>query len=319
MRKKCLVLNDREPIPENHLDDLAEHLEVAWYQRPGADFSLDEAVRAHPDAQVIITTYMDLRAEHLAQMGSLEAIIATTVSTHFIDAEHCRGRGIAIFNTAGYTGASVAEHAVALMMAAMRRIPAIDREVRAGNSDCFDYPGTELAGKTAGIIGFGNIGGYVARLLGGFAMQLQFYNRSPRATELARAVDLDQLLATSDIVFLTLPLNHDSHRIIDAQALRRMRPTALLVNISPDDVMDIPAVCAALESGEIGGAALDLLRPEPFLGLASTTLTTRRAWYTNECFARRIGMWKQTLSRWLDGERQQNLNDGDFVPVPQSR
>jgi len=146
-----------------------------------------------------------------------------------------------------------------------------------------------------------------------FALQY----RSPRPQTLARAVALAHLIETSDVVLLTLPLDRDSNHIIDADSLRRMRSTALLVNISPDDVTDPVAVREALLAGEIGGAALDLLRPEPFVDLPGTVITPRRAWHTNECFLRRIAQWKDTLARYLAGERQQNLNDGDFVRVPQ--
>lgn len=313
--KKCLILNNREPIPEDHLDDLDDQLETVWYQKIEPDFSLDEAVSANPDTHIIITTYMNLTADYLQQMLQLEAIIATTISTHFIDSGYCREHGIQIFNTENYTGSSVAEHAVALMMAGMREIPAIDREVRGGNTDCFDFPGTELAGKTAGIIGFGNIGSYIAQLLSGFNMHLQYCNRSPRDSGIAGQVALSALLETSDVVFLATPLNNDSHHIINADTLRRMKPTALLVNISPDDVMDMAAVRDALHAGEIGGVALDLLVVDFFLETPNTVLTSRRAWYTHECFSRRINQWKTTLQAYLQGKQQHSLNTLDFVPI----
>ncbi len=313
--KKCLILNNREPIPEDHLEDLSDQLEVVWYQKTDDYFSLAEAFEAHADSHIIITTYMDLTAATLQQMPQLEAIIATTISTHFIDSNYCREQGIHIFNTENYTGSSVAEHAVALMMSGMRKIPAIDQEVRHGNTHCFDFPGTELAGKTAGIIGFGNIGGYIAQLLSGFNMQLQYYNRSPRNSQIAKGIGLDTLLETSDVVFLATPLNNDSHHIINTNVLKCMKSTALLVNISPDDVMDMAAVRDALHKGEIAGVALDLLVVDFFLETPNTVLTSRRAWYTNECFTRRIEQWKGTLHRYLSGQQQTNLNDLDFVRI----
>lgn len=313
--KKCLILNNREPIPEDHLDDLKNDLVVVWYQKTDPDFSLTEAVAANPDTAIIITTYMDLTADYLRQMPQLEAIIATTISTHFIDSGYCREHGIQIFNTENYTGSSVAEHAVALMMAGMRKIPAIDAEIRQGNTNCFDLPGTELAGKTAGIVGFGNIGRYVAQLLSGFSMNLQYYNRSPRDTQLAEQVGLDTLLASSDVIIMTTPLNNDSHHMINTDALKRMKSSALLVNISPDDVMDMAAVRDALYSGDIGGVALDLLVVDFFLETPNTVLTSRRAWYTHECFNRRINQWKSTLQAHLAGKQQQSLDTLDFVPI----
>ena len=313
--KKCLILNDREPIPEDHLDSLNEQVQPAWYQKTGAEFSLHEAIKTHADSHIIITTYMDLTADYLQQMPQLEAIITTTISTHFIDSGYCQQNGIKIFNTENYTQSSVAEHAVALMMAGMRQIPAIDQQVRQGNTDCFAYAGTELAGKTVGIIGFGNIGSTVAQLLSGFNMQLHYYNRSPRSSEIAQAVDFDTLLQTSDIVILTTPLNHDSHHMINQAALQKMRRQALLVNISPDDVMDTTAVRQALEEGQIGAAAMDLLVASHFADTPHTVLTPRRAWYTTECFTRRINQWKNTLQHYVSGQQQHNLNNLDFVPI----
>jgi lactate dehydrogenase-like 2-hydroxyacid dehydrogenase len=312
--KKCLVINDREPLPEDHLNDVPE-LESVWYQKAGSAFSMDEAIAQNPDTQIIVTTYMDWNAARLQQLPQLELVITTTISTHFVDSGYCREHGIQIVNTANYTGASVAEHAVALMMAGMRKIPAIDQQVRQGNTDCFDFPGTELSVKTAGIIGFGNIGAYTAQLLSGFNMQLQFYNRSAKTSPIAKAVDVDTLVETSDVVFLSLPLNNDSRHIINAERLQRMKNTALLVNTSPDDVMDLAAVKAAVLNGDIGGIALDLLNANFFLECPNTILTPRRAWYTNECFTRRIGMWKDTLKLYLSGAQLNNQNAEDFVPI----
>ncbi len=320
MKEKCLVLNDREPIPENHLDDLSEQLEVVWYQKTGQQFSLPEAIDTYADSHIIVTTYMNLTADYLRRMSQLKAIIATTISTHFIDSNYCCDQGIKIFNTKNYTGSSVAEHAVALMMSALRQIPAIDQPVRQGNPECFEYPGTELAGKVAGIIGFGNIGSYVAQLLSSFNMSVQYYNRSPKNSTLAQAVKLETLLDTSDIVFLTTPLNHDSYHIINANVLKQMKSSVLLVNISPDEVMDIAAVKQALEASEIRGAALDLLNTGYFANTPNTVLTQRRAWFTTECFRRRIDMWKQTLKNYLAGQQQTTVNDLDFVPIkPENR
>lgn len=313
--KKCLILNNREPIPEDHLSDLGDELEVVWYQKTDPAFSLAEAVSANPDTAIVITTYMDLTADYLQKLSQLEAIIATTISTHFIDSGYCRKHGIQIFNTENYTGSSVAEHAVALMMAGMRKISAIDAEIRQGTTNCFDLPGTELAGKTAGIIGFGNIGRYVAQLLSGFNMNLQYYNRSPRDSQLAEQVGLDTLLTSSDVIIMTTPLNNDSHQMINADTLKLMKSDVLLVNISPDDVMDMAAVRDALHRGDIGGVALDLLVVDFFLETPNTVLTSRRAWYTRECFNRRINQWKATLQAYLDGKQQQSLNTLDFVPI----
>ncbi|RNC79730.1 MAG: hydroxyacid dehydrogenase [Balneola sp.] len=316
MKKKCLVLNDREALPEAALADIAHLVDISWEQDPPERFSLEEAVQRNKDTQVIITTYMDLKGHILEQMPGLEAIITTTISTHFIDSGYCKKKGIKVFNTENYTGTSVAEHAVALMMATIRHIPKVDNEVKQqGNNNCFEYRGIELYGKTAGIIGFGNIGSTIARLLSGFGMKLQYYNRSPKSSNIAQQVELYDLLSSSDIVFLSLPLNHESHEIIREETLARMKKTAVLINVSPDEVMDIDAVKQALSRGDIAAAGLDLLQTGVFKDLSNTVLTPRRAWYTEDCFNRRIGMWKSTLVNFVEGKSQKDIADSDFVPI----
>lgn len=316
MKCKCLVLNNREPIPETLLSDVDDRLDVVWYQRTGTDFSLTLALQEHSDTKILISTYMDLCQENLEILASLEVIITTTISTHFVDSDYCKKKNIKIFNTANYTGSSVAEHAVALMMNATRKITDIGREVQTGNMQCFDYPGMELFGKTAGIIGFGEIGSYIARLLNGFGMDLIYVNRSKKNSPFANPVDLDTLVSHSDIVFLTLPLNNASHAIMNDAIFDKMKPTAILVNISPDDVIDRDALIQALQQEKIAYAAMDLLNPEYYIGVPHTILTPRRAWYTTECFDRRIHMWKQTLVDYLSSQLQQtSLDHLDFVQI----
>jgi lactate dehydrogenase-like 2-hydroxyacid dehydrogenase len=113
MRKTCLILNNREPIPEDSLDSLISVLDTRWYQRPEETFSLMEALKDNADANILITTYMDLSAAHLSLLKHLEAIITTTTATEYVDRAFCDAHNIALLNTANYTGSSVAEFAYA--------------------------------------------------------------------------------------------------------------------------------------------------------------------------------------------------------------
>jgi lactate dehydrogenase-like 2-hydroxyacid dehydrogenase len=315
MKKKCLILNNREALSKEALPDLEEFVDLSLEQADPKRFSLDQVINRNSDAQLLVTTYMDLNAKVLEKLPKLEAIITTTISTHFVDSSYCEERGIKIFNSKNYTGTSVAEHAVALMMATMRKITFIDSEVRKGNNNCFEHRGTELFQKTAGIIGFGNIGSSIARLLSGFSMPIQYYNRSDKTSSLAEKVSLNKLLESSDVVFLSLPLNHHSHHLINKKSLTVMKESSVLINISPDEVMDIRAVKQALLNDDISGAGLDLLETEYFLNTPNTVLTPRRAWYTEECFVRRIEMWKTILLDYVKGENQQDSSYSDHVPI----
>ena len=97
MKCKCLVLNNREPIPETLLSDVDDRLDVVWYQRTGTDFSLTLALQEHSDTKILISTYMDLCQENLEILASLEVIITTTISTHFVDSDYCKKKNIKIF------------------------------------------------------------------------------------------------------------------------------------------------------------------------------------------------------------------------------
>jgi len=317
-RKKCLVLNNREPYPENILNELDDQLHTVWYQKSGQDFSLKEAFDKNKDTQILVTTYMDLNRKNLERLPDLEAIFATTISTHYIDSGYCKDHHIKIFNTSDYTGSSVAEYAVSLMLAACRKIVDIAKAVENGDTLCFEYIGYELRNKQAGIIGFGNIGSYVANILKSFGMTVLFYNRSQKKSEYARQVDLETLVTTSDVIFTTLPLNKDSKEILGEKEFSQMKSTAIFVNTSPDEVFDRKALREALIHKKIAYAGLDLLDTSPFKDTPNLVMTSRRGWYTQECFSRRAQMWKQLICDYLSNQLTNSVSE-DFVQITQEK
>jgi phosphoglycerate dehydrogenase-like enzyme len=296
MTKQCLFLNDREPYPEDCFDAIPG-IAVAWEQDHRGGFSLVRALDSHPQTQILITTLMDLRAENLARLPALEHIITITTGTDYIDKDYCARHGIAVHNTPGFTGASVAEHALALMLAAAKRIADYNSAIRGGDFQVFEHQGIELEGRTAGIVGLGAIGSRVARMLSGFGMRVLFHNRRPLQTDLGIQVPLEQLLAESDVLFLTLSLNADSQGMINADSLAQVKHGAILVNISPDALIDIDALRQALADGRLSYAGLDLHHEDRrFLDLPNSVLSPRRAWYTQDAFERRIRIFTQTLA-----------------------
>jgi glyoxylate reductase len=145
-------------------------------------------------------------------------------------------------------------------MAAARTIPEADRAVREGDWRTWEpgrYLGADVYGATLGIIGYGRIGRAVAERASGFAMEVLHTARSSSAQE------LEELLERSDFVSVHSPLTPDTHHLIDAEALRRMQPTAILINTSRGEIVDQAALARALQDGEIAGAALDVTDPEP--------------------------------------------------------
>ena len=226
------------------------------------------------DGCVGILTLLTDRVDHelLDRAGpGLRVVSNYAVGYDNIDVGACARRGIAVGNTPGVLTETTADFAFALMMAAARRIPEAARYVRAGRWQTWGprvLLGSDLHGATLGIVGLGRIGQAVARRARGFGMTILYSSPTPVdpsiETELgATYVALPDLLARSDFVSLHVNLGAGTRHLIDAAALARMKPTAILVNTARGAVIDLPALYAALKAGTIGAAALDVTDPEP--------------------------------------------------------
>ena len=193
---------------------------------------------------------------------NLRAIANYAVGTDNIDLEAAASRGIPVGNTPDVLTDATADLAFALILALARGIVSGAETVRAGEWRTWEPAGdlgTDLAGATLGIVGRGRIGDAVARRAAGFGMEVVHSSRSS-------GVPLDELLEQADVVSLHTPLTPDTRHLIDAAALARMKPTALLVNTARGGIVDQDALREALIEGRIGGAALDVTDPEPLPG-----------------------------------------------------
>ena len=183
-----------------------------------------------------------------------------------IDLGAARARGVRVTNTPGVLNNATAELAVALMLAAARRIAEADATVRSGDwarSGASELIGRELAGATVGLVGLGRIGRRVAALLRGFEVRLLVTSRSSSAPPGTEHFELPDLLAASDLVSLHVPLTAETRHLIDADALAAMNRGAILVNTSRGAVVDTAALIDALRSGHLGAAGLDVYEDEP--------------------------------------------------------
>lgn len=304
MLKNCLFLNNREPYP---LDAFAHisNVNMVWCQDYTGGFSLEQALADNPDTHILITTLMDLSEENLKKLPKLELIITITIGTDYIDKDYCAANNIKILNTPNYTGTSVAEHAVALMLTAAKCIVNFDSKVRTGDFQIFEHQSIELFNRKAGIIGLGSIGTQVATMLKGFGMQVLYCNRRPTPSDIGVQVSMDSLIKESDIIFLTLSMNKDSKHLINQDSLAKMKKGAILINISPDALIDVPALKQALESGKLSYAGIDIHHEnQAFLELPNTLITPRRAWYTAESMQRRVQIFTQTLADYMANETE---------------
>ncbi len=200
----------------------------------------------------------------------LRVVANLAVGYDNIDVQAATDRGVVVTNTPDVLTEATADLTWALLLAAARRVGEGDRLVRSGRWEGWSPTqllGLPVHGATLGIVGLGKIGGAVARRASGFAMDVRYHNRhrdrSAEADTGATFVELDELFETADIVSLHAPLNESSRHLVDAAALRRMKPTALLVNTGRGPLVDEAALVEALRAGEIAGAALDVFEREP--------------------------------------------------------
>ena len=193
--------------------------------------------------------------------GLRHVIFLGTGARSYMNPEALAGLGIAVHTIKGYGDVAVAEHAVALMYAATRGIAAMDRAMRRGQ--WLRTEGMQLGGKTLGLVGYGGIAGEVARIAAGAGMRVIAWNRTRRDSPHASFVPLDALLAESHVISLHLLLNDETRGLIGAAQIARMRPGAILVNTARAALVDQDAMMAALATGHIGHAALDVFDAEP--------------------------------------------------------
>jgi phosphoglycerate dehydrogenase-like enzyme len=219
--------------------------------------------------------------------------LGTGVNT--IDLAAARQRGIVVANLPGANAPAVAEHALALMLAVLRRIPRFDADVRAGRGWPLDplVPESlgELAGRTVGLVGYGAIARRLETILVAIGARVVHHRRDPTA---AGWLPLDELLNVADVVSIHVPLTDDTRDLIGADRLASMRPGAVLINTGRGGVVDEAALVVALRGGRLAGAGLDVFADEPLppgsplLALPDVVLTPHVAWLTFDTMVRCI-------------------------------
>jgi glyoxylate reductase len=218
----------------------------------------DDVIAILSEADGAITLLSDpLTRRVLASNPNLRIVANCAVGYNNVDVEAARELGITVTNTPGVLTEATADLTMALILAVTRRLVEGDQEVRT-TGRCIWEPlhllGVSLQGKRLGIIGIGRIGTAVAARAKAFGLQV---------VGVRRGESLDKLLATSDIVSIHTPLNRETHHLIDRRALAKMKRGAFLINTARGPIVDDEALCEALESGHLGGAALDVYEFEP--------------------------------------------------------
>lgn len=216
----------------------------------------------------IVRSQPKITAECLESPGHLRAIARAGVGVDNIDVSAATRKGIVVMNTPGGNSVSAAEHTVALMFAVARKLPAADATMKAGGWDRNKFVGSQLAGKSLGVIGLGRIGREVARRAIGLDMTviaLDPFVTAAKAAELGfqSATSLDDLLPRVDFLTVHVPLSAETKALIGAKELARMKPSAVVLNVARGGIVDEAALAEALNAGTIAGAGIDVFGTEP--------------------------------------------------------
>lgn len=282
---------------------------VATPAYPGRTDLLALLAEHNPDA-LVIRLIERLDGELMDAAPNLKLIAKHGVGTNDIDVAAAAARRIPVIMATGANAHSVAEHALGLILALTKDFAAQDGHIRAGRWDKTLYAGRELRGQKLGLVGFGLIGQILARMAQPLGLIVSAYN--PYAPDSAfdgvtRIIDLDTLLAASDIVSLHTPLTPATRSLIDARRIGLMQPHALFINTARGEVVDEPALIAALEAKEIAAAGLDSFAEEPprrspLWDLDNVILTPHVAGVTEDAKRAVSTLTAQNVLHFLRGE-----------------
>lgn len=255
----------------------------------------DSVAEAAATATILVTgPYTPVTAAALEAAGpvNLQAILQASTGVDNIDISAATAHGVDVANVPAYCTAEVATHATGLLLAARRRIPAHDRETKAGNWDWeTDRPSPRFAGSTLGLVSFGRIARQVAAYVEGFDLDILVYDPYVDDTTIdaygVTRVGWEMLLEQSDAVSVHAPLTTETNGLVDDDALRKMQDHAILVNVGRGGIVDENALVRALEQDEIAAAALDVFETEPpeaspLLDRGDVITTPHSAWYSED-------------------------------------
>ena len=284
------------------------------------DGSIEERKRLLSQAEMIIVGGAKMTAEDAEAAFNCRLVLHQGVGYHdTVATDVLMKRQIRLAVTPQGTSEGVAEHAIMMMLATGRRLAYCDSELREGrwHSNTFRSSARQLFGSTVGIIGFGRIGKQVAKRLIGFGTKTIYTDLLEMSPEIEAElkvirVDIDTLLAESDFVSLHVPLTELTHHLIDEVALKKMKAGGTLINCARGPVVSEVALIAALKSGHIGGAGLDVFEeeppaaPNPFADFANVVLTPHHAPGTRDTMIVKFKEIFANADRFFNGERMEN-------------
>ena len=312
-----IVLTDAQTVLDNlvNADILKQFGEVEEYGL----LCYDEVAEKIADADMVVCnkTLLDKNTLRLAKNLKYIGLFATGYNN--IDIDYCKAHNIAVCNAGSYSTNAVAQHTFALILEHFNNTSNYNKYVQDGRwkrsktFSPFVYPLSELAGKTLGIVGFGNIGRAVAKIANAFEMRVIAYNRSEKQADGVEFVGFETLLEQSDIVSVHCPLNSESENMFDKNAFAKMKKGALFVNTARGGVMVEQDLFDELQSGHLGGAAIDTLKVEPMeedcilMGAKNCIMTPHIAWAPVETRVRLMNIVADNIRAFLNGTPQNRI------------
>jgi glycerate dehydrogenase len=298
-------------------DEIRKLGECTVYDRTQPEKILERASKA----AAIFTNKVVIGRDIIKQLPDLKFIGVLATGYNVVDLQAAAEADILVANIPAYSTASVAQMVFSHILNIAQNVSKHAKSVKDGdwtNSIDFTYhltPQTELAGKTLGIIGFGQIGQAVARVGLAFGMKILFQNRSKKETNADfRQVDLDTLLAESDFISLNCPLTDENAGFINKSTIGKMKKSAILINTGRGALINEKDLADALNSGRIAGAGLDVLSTEPpkaenpLLAAKNCYITPHIAWATKEARQRLMQIAAQNLKAFINGTPQNIVN-----------
>ncbi|HEY3058828.1 MAG TPA: C-terminal binding protein [Chloroflexota bacterium] len=276
------------------------------------------------DAVAIMTCFARVTAPVIDSARNLRVVARYGVGVDNIAVDTATARAIPVTYVPDYCVAEVAEHALALLLSLARSVVRYNASVKAGGWDLgVGAPLRRIEGRTLGLIGCGRIGGRLAAKASGLGLRVLVYDQAPIAPpQGAQTVTLDELLQQADFVSLHVPLTPETRGLVDEALLRRMKPTAFLINTARGGLVDTAALARALRDGWIAGAGLDVLPQEPIaaddalLGLDNLVLTPHVAFYSEESLAELRRRTAQSVVDVLANRAPEHLWNADALARP---
>lgn len=306
-----IVLTDSQTVFDSKVT--AEPLKQFGEVKDHGLLKYDEIAEAVADADIVVCNKTLLNEDTLRYAKHLKYIGLFATGYNNIDIDYCSKHGITVCNAGSYSTNAVAQHTFALILEHFNNTANYNQYVQDGlwkrskTFSPFVYPLSELAGKTIGIVGFGNIGRAVAKIANAFEMNVTAYNRSKKTADSVEFVSLDRLIEQSDIITVHCPLNAESENMFNKDTFAKMKQGSLFVNTARGGVMSERDLYDALQSGHLGGACIDTLRVEPMeencilMGAKNCIITPHIAWAPVETRRRLMRIVTENIRNYLDG------------------